>query len=887
MDNTLEDFFQSPQTIEKKNRQEKTLKRKKVSQTSKSKRQKRDPYSLEPSKEPFFSKSPQVSNAFIVGVGYDGANETAFLKLYHPKEKMIYRWNDNSDHKPYCFAKIPKKDLEKMDTLAKHPGLLRIETAKKIDALHDKEINISKIIARDPLSIGGKPIGSIRDLIKAWEADIRYVQSYIYDREIIPGMQYSIRGTDLIKSWTTLSSIQQLSFDKQSNDKQYQELIKYWMTLLESPVPTYLRAAVDIEVYSELSRIPDPNEASQPIICACVVGSNNKQIALILKRKQTKEGTTNLPNKLQCKYFSNEKDLIEELFLIFHSYPLILTFNGDDFDLKYLYNRALKLNIPKNNIPITQSRDASSLENGIHIDLFRFFFNRAIQIYAFSQKYRGNTLNEVGNALIETGKLDLSKSISELTYSELIAYCYRDTEITFSLSSFNNDLVMNLITILSRISCLSIEDVTRQGVSNWIKSMLYQQHRKKEILIPRSDEIQEIKGFTTTQAIIKGKKYKGAIVVQPVPGIHFKVAVLDFASLYPSIIKLWNLGYATVNCLHDEDNCKNNKVPTTPLWVCKKNKALESLLIGSLRDLRVKWYKPRSKDTTISESKRVLYTVIQNALKVILNASYGVFGAEAFSLYCPPVAEATAAVGRYIITESIKKAQQLNVQVIYGDTDSIFLGNPSANQLNDLMEWSQRKLGIELEIDKEYRYAALSSRKKNYLGVLTDGTVDIKGLTGKKRHVPPFIKSAFYDMIKILSKVETRKEFEQARDFIQDLVKKNFIRLRNREYSLEELAFSVMMSKTIQRYQKTTPQHVKAARLLENNGYDVGPGDIISFVKVNGEPSVKPCQLAKVSEIDTKKYTEYMSSTFEQVLDALGMNFDEIIGYKKLESFFS
>ena len=111
MDNTLEDFFQSPETIEKKSRQEKSLKRKKESQTSKSNRRKREPHSLDHSKEPSFSQSPQASNVFIVGIGYDGANETAFLKLYHPKEKIIYRWNDNSDHKPYCFAKIPKKDL--------------------------------------------------------------------------------------------------------------------------------------------------------------------------------------------------------------------------------------------------------------------------------------------------------------------------------------------------------------------------------------------------------------------------------------------------------------------------------------------------------------------------------------------------------------------------------------------------------------------------------------------------------------------------------------------------------------------------------------------------------------------------------------------------------
>ena len=113
------------------------------------------------------------------------------------------------------------------------------------------------------------------------------------------------------------------------------------------------------------------------------------------------------------------------------------------------------------------------------------------------------------------------------------------------------------------------------------------------MLIPNAEDILALKGGTSTTAIIKGKKYKGAIVVDPVPGVHFNVAVMDFASLYPSIIKVYNLGYQTLLCNHEE--CKSNKVPETNSWICTKDKALESLLIGSLRDLRVKWYKSKAK----------------------------------------------------------------------------------------------------------------------------------------------------------------------------------------------------------------------------------------------------------------------------------------------------
>src|SRR5436189_5825031 len=86
--------------------------------------------------------------------------------------------------------------------------------------------------------------------------------------------------------------------------------------------------------------------------------------------------------------------------------------------------------------------------------------------------------------------------------------------------------------VLSRNSFLPIKDLSRQGVSGWMSSMLFREHRLRGYIIPRYEEITESKGSTSTTAVIKGKKYKGGMVVDPTPGVHFQVAVLDFASLF-------------------------------------------------------------------------------------------------------------------------------------------------------------------------------------------------------------------------------------------------------------------------------------------------------------------------------------------------------------------
>jgi len=584
------------------------------------------------------------------------------------------------------------------------------------------------------------------------------------------------------------------------------------------------------------------------------------------------------------EFFETEEDLIASIFKALFYYPLVLTFNGDDFDLRYLYNRALNRGFTRDQIPIELGRESAGLKYGIHLDLYRFFFNRSIQVYAFGNKYREVTLDAISEALLEVGKAEILTPISRLSYTELARYCLQDAQLVLDLTMFDGEVVMKLVSALSRISFLPIEDMARQGVSGWIRSMMFKEHRERGYLIPRSEEVKKAKGDTTTTAVIRGKKYKGGIVVDPVPGVHFNVAVLDFASLYPSIMKAWNLGYETLQCDHVE--CKTNRVPDTDHWVCRLKKAMESQLIGSLRDIRIKWYKPRSKDRSLENDILSWYQVVQNALKVVLNASYGVFGADRFSLYCPPLAESIAAIGRYDITKTIEKAKGLEIEVFYGDTDSLFLGTPSRDRLDALIAWSKKELGMELEVDKNYRYVALSNRKKNYLGVHEDSRVDIKGLTGKKRHIPEFLKAVFVQLVDILGQVKTPGDFDEARAKIKDLVRESYSKLKKREYSKEDLAFNMMIGKSVGGYTKTTPQHVKAAQQLRNKGEDVRAGDLVSFVKVRGGSGVKPVQLANIQEIDVDKYTEYIRSTFEQVLDALGLDYEELTGARKLEAFF-
>ncbi|MBT0158775.1 DNA-directed DNA polymerase I [Candidatus Bathyarchaeota archaeon A05DMB-2] len=842
--------------------------------------------------------------SYFVSAGYEGRQRKAVIKLYEPESGNIYFWYDNTGHKPYCLTNLSEYELKKIERLMTHPGFDHLETAVKFNPLLDRKMQVTKIVANDPLAIGGKPQGTIRDIIpedfpkispsmasveeaKVWEARIKYYQCYIYDKQFLPGMIFEVKNGNLTPTILaeTEKTIEQMKTTFSEATPKELEYLTEWARLLEYPAPKFRRAAIDIEVYAPIStRVPDPREAAYPVICISVYTSDNQKKVMLLKREGVREGNEHLPADVKLEYYDTEEKLLKAVFEVLWEYPFVITFNGDDFDLRYLTHRALNLGMRRNEIPIEVGRRVCLLRYGVHIDLYKFFFNRSIQIYAFSNRYRDVTLDDVGSAIIGVEKIKLEKAFGDLTYTELAKYCLRDSEITFKLTSAEDELAMKLILVLARISSMPMEDVSRQGVSRWIRNFMHREHRKKNMLIPNPEDILAQKGKTTTTAIIKGKKYKGAIVVEPTPGVHFNVAVMDFPSLYPSIIKVWNLGYQSVLCPHPE--CRSNIVPGTTHWVCTRERALESLLIGSLRDLRVRWYKLKAKDKALPAELRSWYKITQGALKVILNASYGVFGADSFDLYCPPVAEATAAIGRHSITQILGRAEQLGIQVLYGDTDSLFLKNPSKEQVEELVRWTEHELKMSIDMEKIYRYAVFSSRKKNYLGVLEDGTVDVKGLTGKKKHVPIFIKNAFNQMKERLARVKNPADFEAAKKDIASIVRERYTLLKRREWqNMDELAFHVVLGDDLHRYTKTTPQHVKAAKMLEESGIEIRAGDLISFVKTMREPHVKPVELAMKNEVDVDKYIAYLHSTFDQVLDALGLSFDEIIGLTKLERF--
>ncbi|MCK4287314.1 MAG: type B DNA-directed DNA polymerase, partial [Candidatus Lokiarchaeota archaeon] len=377
----------------------------------------------------------------------------------------------------------------------------------------DKEIQMTKLYGETPTNIGGSGT-NIRNILgenekKAWEADIRYHLNYIFDRQLIPGLIYKIKNGNLSKldyekidedSKKMANELRSL-FNGESSE--IQEFSEEFLDIFITPIPDVKRMAMDIEVKvgEHDYGIPDPRLAKQEVISISFVAIDGLKLVYILEREEysIKELHKEFPSDAKIVLFKSEKDLMIETFRLMWKYPVIITFNGDNFDLNYLFHRAdLKLKIKRDLNPIhvkrgfgIMSKAECDLRNGIHIDVFNLFFNRSISGYAFGGVYESASLNAISAALLGEEKYQHEELIHEMEFDILSWYNLKDSLLTLELTKFNNSLVWNLIILLCRITKMPIHEMIRRQISTWIQNIFYFEHRRKNYLIPQRSEIKK------------------------------------------------------------------------------------------------------------------------------------------------------------------------------------------------------------------------------------------------------------------------------------------------------------------------------------------------------------------------------------------------------------
>ncbi|MDZ7668304.1 MAG: DNA polymerase II [Gammaproteobacteria bacterium] len=365
----------------------------------------------------------------------------------------------------------------------------------------------------------------------------------------------------------------------------------------------------------------------------------------------------------------------------------------------------------------------------------------------------------------------------------------------------------------------------------------------------------------------------GGHVFEPRVGLHDNVWVFDFRSLYPSLIRTFNIDPLGFVAESANGNGGGNLIVLENGAAFRRDPAI---LPGMLDELF-----PRR-----AAAKRAGDEVASQAIKILMNSFYGVLGTPACRFHNAAIANAITSQGRHLLQWSKTWFEARGFEVLYGDTDSLFVhantadAAHAAEQAKQLARavnadldayvserWQVRS-ALELEFEKLYVRLILpsvrsgtSGARKRYAG-LRYGAEEVE-FVGME-----VVRRDWTELAKQVQRELYRRLFadEPVDDYLRDVV----AALRRGELD-ERLVYRKGLRKSLQEYTSSTPPHVAAARKSPS-----APGRIVAYVMTVAGP--EPLD-ARSAELDREHYLErQIRPVAEPILTSLGRDFDRVIG---------
>ncbi len=758
---------------------------------------------------------------FIIDPTYRIVGDKAFVMLFGKLENGESFVTIN-EFKPYFY--IRKDDLDKAKKTKDEFDVEEI----KFKNFDNEEV--VKIIVNTPADVP-KLRDKFKDKkIECYEADIRFPYRFLIDNEI--------HGCVEIKG------------DYESND-QVDRVFKDPEIKPTSYNPKLNVLSFDIET----------DLTGETIFCISIYTEKFKKVFIISNKK--------LKNAENCK---DEEELLEKFKeKVIELDPDVITgWNFIDFDFNVLQKKFRQYRIPfvlgRDNsnvrLRITQGFMSDSkaevvgraVLDGMHLLRNSFISIADHKLETAGQKYLG-----LGKLLTGENRCYEINDLFKKDQQKLVDYNLRDAELVYKI--LESSKILELTIKRSMITGLPLDRVS--GSIAAFDFLYIKEARNRKIVCP-SGKFEE-----------RGTRTLGGYVKEPVPGIYDYICVLDFKSLYPSMMRTFNIDpYSFV------DNCKGKDLIKAPNGACFKNQD------GILPSLLKKIWEERD----IARKKKDELT--RYALKIQLNSMYGVLASPNCRFYNTKIANAITHFGHHLLKFTHKLIEEKGYKVIYGDTDSNFvvsnaknlkeaekIGEELQNFVNEyykkhIKKEYNRESVLELEFEKCYSTFFMpklrngeGGAKKRYAGLLKDDKIEFVGLEIKRGDWTDVAKKFQYELFdKVFHKQEVHK-------FIRDFVQK----LRAGKFD-KDLVYKKQIRKELKDY-TMLPPHVKAAKKMQNI-----ESNLIEYIITTDGP--EPIENIK-HKIDYEHYVKkQIKPLADSVLVFFNTSFDDMMKESKQNKLF-
>ena len=719
----------------------------------------------------------------------------------------------------------------------------RIDEVRKM--LEQSEVRAFRVYAKNPRFIP-KLSAALSDFGRCYEYDIVFWKRYIIDRGISPlsAIKATVREQDGEISIERIENVQGQLDVKLSH------------------------ICFDIETYNPLGV---PRMDKDPTIMISYTDGDKSEV---FATKRIKEKFV--------KTFHSESEMIKGFVEVINNADadIIVGYNSSNFDLPYLLERG---KVSGSGFAIGRWDGEVRQESHGLMQAFKIPGRTNLDIYnvakfvsvvgAAEQLIKVNSfkLGDIYNAVTGNTKVTVVKTnIWQLwdnegeELEELARYSLSDA---LSLDALY-DFFLPLEIEVARASGTTLGEAAISTTGQLVEFVLMRYANIYNYIIPNKPSDNEIHERTANP-------FEGAYVKTPEAGIYENIVVFDFRGLYPSIIIAHNIDNSTL-CT----DCEDAFVAPDGSRFRKDRKGVMPIVLKKLIDERnevKKLHKKNPDDKSLSGRYQ--------ALKILANSFYGYMGYARSRWYNRKCAASVTAYGRQFITKVIDDAGAAGFNVIYGDTDSVFLalGNKTRDDAMAFLANVNGKLpeGMELELEDFYSRGVFVGKrgseggaKKKYAMLSESGKIKIKGFELVRRD---WSKIARDTQRAVLETILKEGDKDKAANIVKEVVEK----LKGGKVPFSELAISTQLKKGLGKYDIKSPEVAAASRAVKDGFKKKNEveGAVISFVITKDGNSISDrARIVEMAEnYDPDYYINHqiIPSTLK-ILKELGYNADEL-----------
>ncbi len=464
------------------------------------------------------------------------------------------------------------------------------------------------------------------------------------------------------------------------------------------------------------------------------------------------------------------------------------------------------------------------------------------------------------------------KASSYFTYGMVLhrgeqTYLYGRYHIDVKNALLFNEYDVSGVLEQAQVTGMPVQEMARRSPGAGITAMQMITALRRDVMVPYTK--QQAEYYKSARTLLRSDK--GGLVFQPQVGLHTDVVEIDFVSMYPSIISLFNVSPETVKV----NSPHIAIVPELNMPIDQTKRGLLPETLQPILEKRIVM-KARLDNLTRLDCRRPALKSRSAALKWLLVVAFGYAGYKRARFGRIEAHEAITAYSREALLRAKETAESIGYEVVHMYIDGLWVKRPGVKTkaaAQPLLDEIESNTGLPIALEGFYKWIAFLPSKldervpvpNRYFGTFETGELKVRGIDMRRHDTPPFVADVQQHVLAYLAKTTNLNDCLNP---IIRYVRGRVEALRLRRVDPQMLLVSQTLSRSVEEYRVLSPA-ARAVKQLEQANKSRFPGQQIRFIYTLGELGVFAWDLPEIFDLALINVERYIELTLRAVAAVL------------------